>query len=325
VFQFLCLSRFRTGKPFTPLLETLQRSTSRGEAAIALTNPLQRTWRTLRGGAAHQRRRELVILSMPRTGSSYLCDCLATLPGVVVPREIFNPRGYGPLLKMANAKERFEKILGHTLEHLDDAELHRYFLEHPLEAIETLADAAARQRASLMVYKVIHHQLDRPRLEAILTQRRPDVLVLVRRRLDVWISIRKAVAVGKWHHRDTKDVEVAVDVDQFVAWMRVRDDWYAYVTQFTRQLGLAVRVLDYDRDIDRPLGELQHSARELLEGLGVRLRGGDGANVPIRERQDARTDPFAKITNGEALRATLIERGLLDYALSSPLDDRIHR
>jgi hypothetical protein len=41
--------------------------------------------------------------------------------------------------------------------------------------------------------------------------------------------------------------------------------------------------------------------------------------MPIRERQDAATDPFAKITNGEEVRAALAERGQLDYALSSPL------
>ena len=220
---------------------------------------------------------------------------------------------------MGDAKERFERVLGRRLEQLDDPELHRHFLDRPLEAIETLADAAAGQQARLMVYKVIQHQLDRSRLEAILTQRRPDVLVLVRHRLDVWISVTKAVAVGKWHHRDTKDVEVAIDVDQFLAWIRGRDDWYAYVMELTRQLGLAVRVLDYDRDVDRPLDDLQGSARDLLDGLGIRLPTGTGADVAVRERQDAPTDPFAKITNGEELRATLIERGLLDYALSSPL------
>lgn len=256
---------------------------------------------------------------MPRTGTSYLCDCLGTLPGVLIAREIFNARGYGPLLKLGDASERFAAILGRQIEGLDDAGLHQYFIDHPVEGIETLLDAAAAQQARLMVYKVIQHQLEPAKLLDILTQRRPDVLLLVRHRLDIWISIIKALAVGKWHHRDTSAVEVAVNVEQFLGWANHSDGWYAEALALTEQHGLAVRVIDYDRDVAKPLTELQRSARQMLDDLGIHLADGLGARMPIRERQDAATDPFAKITNGEEVRAALAERGQLDYALSSPL------
>ena len=154
---------------------------------------------------------------MPRTGTSYLCDCLGTLPGVMIAREIFNPRGYGPLLKFGDAKERFEAILGRPIEALDDPGLHQHFLEHPLEGIATLADAAADKRASVMVYKVIQHQLERAKLEAILNQRRPDVLVLVRHRLDIWISIvlghlkLAVLSVLRFRQGKRRNIEVGIE------------------------------------------------------------------------------------------------------------------
>lgn len=260
---------------------------------------------------------------MPRTGSSYFCDCLGTLPGVVVPREIFNRRGYGTVLRMDGARRRLEEIVGHPLTKLDDRDLHDYFISQPVEAIESLSAAAAGQHAALMVYKIISHQLQYPKLEAILEQRRPDVFVLVRRRIDVRISVAKAQAVGKWHHRDTTGIAVEIDVDQFLAWARWADKWYQSVLSLAGELGLAVRILDYDRDVDHSPADLRRSTAKMLKEFGIRLPSGPGATQRIRERQDARTDPFRKIGNGAALRDELTARGLLDYALSPPLAERV--
>jgi hypothetical protein len=260
---------------------------------------------------------------MPRTGSSYYCDCLGTLPGVVMLREIFNPRGYAPVIKLAGARRRLEAMLGSELAGADDRALHHYFLDQPLEAIEALSAAAAEERAALMVYKIIGHQLERPKLEALLRQRRPRVVILVRRRLDVWISISKAQAIGKWHNRDTKDVEVEIDLGQFMEWSQASDDWYRYAVELTDQLGLGAKILYYDRDVDRPFPELRRSTIGLLADLDIHLPRRGGTALRIRSRQDARTEPFSKISNGAALRADLAARGLLDYALSPPLQDRL--
>lgn len=260
---------------------------------------------------------------MPRTGSSYFCDCLGSLPGVVMAREIFNPRGYGPVIKMPGARRRLEQILGREIGGSDDKGLYRYFVDHPLDAIDMLATVAAEERASLMVYKIISHQLDPAKLEAVLAQRRPTIVLLVRQRLDVRISAVKAQATGKWHHTDTKDVTVEIDIDQFLAWTRRADAWYRRTIDLAGKLGLTVRILDYDRDVDRPPADLRAMTTLLLKDAGIRLPRFGGKSLKIRERQDARTDPFSKISNGDALRDELIARNLLDYALSPPLAERL--
>jgi hypothetical protein len=284
---------------------------------------LQRAWRTLTAGARRYPLRELAVLTMPRTGSSYFCDCLGSLPGVVMTREIFNPRGYGPIIKIKGARRQLEAILGREIAGSDDKGLYRHFVDHPVEAIDTLAAVAAQERASLMVYKIISHQLDPAKLEAVLTQRRPTVVLLVRQRLDVRISAVKAQSIGKWHHRDTKDVKVEIDVDQFLAWTRRADNWYHRVIDLAGELGLTVRILDYDSDVDRPAADLQAMTTSMLRDAGIRLPRFGGKKLRIRERQDARTDPFSKISNGVALRDALIARNMLDYALSPPLAERL--
>lgn len=305
------------GKP------SLKPSGLTGEAAIALKTTLQRAWQTLTGGSPRQPLRDLAVLTMPRTGSSYFCDCLGTLPGVAMLGEIFNPRGYAAVVRMEGARRRFEHIVGHQLSGVDDRELHYHFLGHPVDAIATLAAASAEEHAALLVYKIISHQLERTKLEAILEQRRPEIVVLVRRRLDVWISIAKAQAIGKWHHRDTREVDVEIDIDEFIAWTEETDDWYRHVIALTGQLGLAVRVLDYDRDVARPPAEIRRSATQMLKEQGIRLPRSGGTDLRVRARQDASTDPFSKVSNGTALRDRLLTRNLLDHALSAPLADRL--
>ncbi len=285
---------------------------------------MQRAWRKLTAPYYRSRLQELVVLSMPRTGSSYFGDCLSSLPGTLILREIFNPRGRIGVLKLERAKSELEKRLGAPLEASDDPKLQAYFTSQPLDAIEIIATAAAERGTSLFAYKIINHQLDRTRLETVLGQRRPAVVVLVRQRLDVWVSLMKAAAVGKWHHQDTRGIEISVDADQFAAWFREVDDWYQFVIDLAQRLGLQVLVLDYDRHLNHPADEMQRSIASWLQHLQIRLppSGAPKAARP-RERQDAATDPFSKITNGPELRATLVERGLLDYALSPPLADRV--
>ena len=260
---------------------------------------------------------------MPRTGSSYLSDCLSSLPGTLVLREIFNPRGRVGVLRLERAKIELERLLATRLEASDDPRLQSYFTSQPLEAIEIVSGAVAEEQNALMVYKIINHQLERAKLEAVLQQRRPAVIVLVRQRLDVWVSLMKAATVGKWHHQDTRDIEIGVDIDQFVKWFEEADDWYQFVMEVTGKLGLRLLVLDYDRHLDRPPEEIRRSIASWLRALDIRLPTGPAKDTRPRERQDAATDPFSKVTNGPDLRAKLVERGLLDYALSPPLADRI--
>jgi hypothetical protein len=284
---------------------------------------LQRAWQKL-GAPFHRRRlQELVILSMPRTGSSYLGDCLSSMPGTLVLREIFNPRGRLGVLKLARAKRELEALLGKSLEESADPQLQAYFTSQPLDAIEIVARAAADERNALMVYKIINHQLERSQLETVLVQRKPEVIVLVRQRLDVWVSLRKAATVGKWHHQDTRAIEIGVDVDEFVDWFKDVDDWYRWVMDVTAQLGLRTLVLDYDRHLDHPPDKMRRSITGWLGELQITLPSSPPRDSRPRDRQDAATDPFSKVTNGVELRANLIECGLLDYALSPPLADRI--
>lgn len=238
-------------------------------------------------------------------------------------REIFNPHGYKPLIEFESARRHFEHHLARTIMDIGDRELYQYFVDHPVEAIEALAAVSADDDAALLVYKIISHQLDPAKLRAVLEQRRPLVVLLVRRRLDNRISALKAQSIGKWANRDTTNVTVDVDVDKFLAWTRWADDWYRRAVEVTGELGLTVRILDYDRDVDRPAAELRATMATMLKDAGIRLPRSGGKNIRIRKRQDARTDPFSKISNGGALRDALIARDMLDYALSSPLAERL--
>lgn len=262
---------------------------------------------------------EIVILASPRSGTNFFCECIGALPEVIGYYELFNPQGVfglgGRILPLVT--DRFGLT---DVENAKDPRLVKIFRKTPLEALDTLASVSREQGRSAMSYKIFPRQLPMETLGQILDSEQRHPLFLVRRRLDVYISLQKARQSGSWTRNSTVDVRPEIEIDDFLQWAAGTDDWYAEAFKVAQDRTKRIIVANYDSDVDVPKRELIGRVHRALETYGINTTLGGTLKMVRFKRQDARGLPFEKIANGDALRANLEEAGKLEYALGTPLE-----
>ncbi|NHI17470.1 hypothetical protein [Microbacterium excoecariae] len=264
---------------------------------------------------------EIVLLSAPRSGTNFFCECLVDLPEIMGLYEIFNRGGvYGA--DRGNQLAILSEVSGVEASAASDPELVALFREHPLEALRALRETAERVGQSVVSYKIFPNQLSDEALERILADDHRIPLILVRSRLDVFVSYEKARQSKTWKNADTSAMRPTIDVDEFVEWARGNDAWFTSLADTLDRLGRPYRMLSYAEDVDVPKPQLIADLHATLveDGVAVSL---PAKSPGVRfQRQDVVAEPFAKVAGGEELRAELVARGLLDYALGEPLSGR---
>ena len=240
---------------------------------------------------------EIVVLSAPRNGTNFFCECLDGLPEVLGLYEVFAPGGvYGA--GREHVLSALGDVLGETLESDADPRLLSVFREDPERALAVLADVTTRIGCSILGYKVFPGQVDERTLARLIEAPHRHPFFLVRSRLDVFVSYRKVHLSDTWKNADTSGVKPEIDVDEFLDWAVVNDAWFDRLADGLEAHGKSYRVVSYGRDVDRSKSDLLRALRATLraDGLDVTLP----ASLPRERfhRQDVDADPFSKIANG---------------------------
>lgn len=262
---------------------------------------------------------EIVVISSPRTGTNFFCECLGDFPEVLGLFEIFNARGVMGSDSLNMLERLGEDLQIPTPERATDRHLVEAVRSEPFRALGVLGDIAHDRGCTGLSYKVFPRQLSVDNLASLIAGENRHVFLLVRRRLDVFISYEKARAKDVWKNESTKDLLPTVSVDDFLSWSEGVDQWYADMLHLARLHDKPYVIVDYDRDIDVPKSELMQRIAEMLAKLGTRVTVPEEDLRARFRKQDRAAEPFAKIDNGDEVRAALEEAGRLDYALSSPL------
>jgi hypothetical protein len=263
---------------------------------------------------------EIVILASPRSGSNFFCECIGALPEVAGFYELFNPNGVFGIGRriLPDICDRFGLT---DVENAKDPRLIQIFRQDPLEALDALATSSRQQGKSAMSYKILPRQLPMDTIGRILDDDRRHPLFLVRRRLDVYISLQKARHSGSWTQGRSVYVRPELQVDDFLRWSAETDEWYAEAFKASQERAKRIIVANYESDVDVPKRKLIKGLHRSLRTFGVRTTLDRGVKRARFKRQDRSGDPLDKISNGVALRASLQEAGMLKYALGAPLEE----
>lgn len=262
-------------------------------------------------GKAVHGKRLMVLFSGARSGSNYLVDILGKIPGAIALSEALNPKGVYGLNLYPEVEARLLRHFGS-----EDA-LWRAMRMTPFETLATLLEAAPADVP--VVVKILPNQVHAKVLRRILQAHAVGAIFLTRRRLDQYISLRKAREGGEWFRADTTDLRPEVRCDAFLSWTTVLENWLAEMVAMCREAGIATAFLDYDRDLKN--GTAQEISERICRRMApLQLLAGpqDLAGESWFTRQDREEDPFAKIGNGDALRADLERLGCLDEARTTP-------
>lgn len=257
----------------------------------------------------------LILLSAQRSGTNWLMDVLGRVPGVLCLRDAFNPRGvFGAAQRGGLALDAASHAFGVDGRGERDPALVDVARGNPERFLDVAEAAASARGLTWLGATVFPGHLPEDRLGVLL--RRPGTVpvVLRRRQLDRAVSYAKARRIGAWRGVDTTGQRPEVDLRMVVDQLDLARQWFRHVGRLTA--GLPAVRLTYE---DHVLG----GAERALAAVAGEVRDfpwepGDPVPKPGLARQDITEDPFARVANGEALRADLAARGLLDQALRLP-------
>lgn len=262
--------------------------------------------------------KELVIISSPRSGTNFFCECVGAIDRATSYFEVLNPGGvYGvgdkATLGALNAAFKTQAEVAR------DPDLVRSFRADPLAGIGVLRDHVTQLDQALLAYKIFPGQVPLATMEKIINRDNVVVAQIVRRRLDVFISYEKARTQNVWKNESTKDLLVTIDPDAFLGWARKIDKWFADTGSLIKKHSRPNKVWVYEDDINLPKADVAAKIQSMLIDNGLTLELTPETDKKRFSRQDRQVGPFKKIANGEELRQELRARGKYNYALSAPL------
>lgn len=262
--------------------------------------------------------KELVIISSPRSGTNFFCECVGALDTATSYFEILNPGGvYGA--GDAGTLGTLNAAFGTQADNARDVDLVRSFRADPLESIALLRNHVTDLGRTLLAYKIFPGQVNLATMEKIINRENVVVAQIVRRRLDVFISYEKARTQNVWKNESTKDVLVEIDVGAFLTWARKIDKWFADTGALIAHHNRPNKIWVYEDDINLPKAEVAEKIQSFMADNGLALNLTPETKKKRFSRQDRQVGPFKKIANGEELRQELRARGKYNYALSAPL------
>ena len=145
----------------------------------------------------------------------------------------------------------------------------------------------------------------------------PDTthVLLKRRQLDRYASLRKAVDLAQWKHTDTTDYRPTLDPEKFLCEAAAVSQWFAKTQCQTASSGTQ-RLLTFEEDLATTPDAAFAAIRLAVPWLAVPKPTHRIASS--FQRQDKTENVFDRILNGTEFRRALLERGQLDAALGYP-------
>lgn len=259
----------------------------------------------------------ICIIGMRRTGSNHLMGVLRNFRELEATGELFNKQdvfGIGQMLP------ELRKATGLPIPRLGDQMVKAYARGNPGGFLGAMEQAVRQKGKRAYCFKVFEDQLSR---EAIETQvlSRPGMrqVLLVRRALDSYVSLRKAESLDEWVGRDTTASPIALDAEAFAAWLETQGAWYGHWLARAKARGERPTVLSYEHDIDRPTPVVLWRFRRTARHSGIRLRMPLWPRKRGLARQDRTGDIQARIANWPEFSAGLERLRLSEAAFGYPL------
>lgn len=180
-----------------------------------------------------------VVLAGMRTGSNLLEEHLAAMPGLRVHGELFNPHFFG--------KPKIESLFGLSLDERDAEPL------RVLEAMQAESDDLPGFR--------LFYDHDQRVIEHVLKDERAAKIILSRRPLDSYVSLKIARQTGQWWLGDlatARTAKVAFDVVEYAEFMSTLGEFQDRVRRALQITGQTAFHIDYadlsDDDVIAGLG-----------------------------------------------------------------------
>lgn len=167
----------------------------------------------------------VVWISLPRTGTNYLCKLLQNHHRIESHYEIFHKHNfYAKVENRTKIVNFINKQYSKKFSNYQDPNLIRWIHENPHSLLETLKKNSLKKYFS---FKIFPGQLNQNLVTKTIINDNSIKKILVKRNLlDVYVSRGIAMNLKKWGHVDTSKMKLEIDFDDFFKWYNWANRWY---------------------------------------------------------------------------------------------------
>jgi hypothetical protein len=144
-------------------------------------------------------------------------------------------------------------------------------------------------------------------------------IFVVRRQIDAYVSLAKAVAMDAWRDTDLTPVKVKLDAQRFAAWMDEQEAWYAHWKAWLEKRAYPVPVMRYETHLSVPDDSVLKRFASTVTQVGITLRVPATLSHPGLVKQDREKAAAFRVKNWSEFSRTLGEMGLEKRAFGYPL------
>ncbi len=252
---------------------------------------------------------KLCIVSINRSGTNYFCDSLSGFDEVYSAKEIFGEEGsYG-------VEEFFPNVINEMQLELEAEEQDAISLRNsrPLIFVDKIAKQACWKGCNIFSFKIFPNQIDNKLIiERFVKNHDYIKFVIVRSRIDVYISLQKALLSGAWLKNNSTNIKLSLDVEHFLKWCDVNDQWYNNVISCLIENNQRFKIISYNNHINISQEHLNNYIYYSLRECGLSISKNTTYSSDLvkqeklsrEEREEQYCDFFAELK----------KRGMYDYA-----------
>ena len=218
-----------------------------------------------------------VVLAGMRTGSNLLEEQLAAMPGIVSHGELFNPHFFG--------KPGKDTLWGLSMPARNS---------DPVRVIDSMLKSGSGLHGFRLFY-----DHDTRAIDYVLQDRKAAKIILTRRPIDSYVSLKIARKTGQWWLGDmtsARAAKVPFDAEEYIDFLSELTEFQARIKRTLQTTGQTAFHIQYDDLFDE----------DVLAGLGVFL-GSDGPpdGSKVKAKVQNPTPVLARLTNPQVAEEAL--------------------
>ena len=178
---------------------------------------------------------------------------------------------------------------------------------------------ALAERKSLLVVKATS-SIPRDIVERDLLGRSGmRAIFVVRRQIDAYVSLAKAMALDAYRDTDLTNVKVKLDAGRFAAWLDEQEAWYAHWKLWLERRSFPVPILRYETHLTVPPESVLRRFASTVAQVGITVRMPLSFPHPGLVKQDREKAAASRVKNWSDFSKGLIERGIEKRAFGYPI------
>jgi len=246
--------------------------------------------------------KSLVIISFPRSGSTYFCSLLKQIRELQVYLELFH---FDKEVVVQHMEGDWSRVESRLLERGYSGE--RLFPDYKEDPTIFLEELNRLNKEKSISYKVFPSHLSQSALEKCIAGN--AVIFLYRNIVDSYISREIAKRTGMYANHDSSNEKITFDRNEFLSFGREVTTHFETAALLCDRNDIKPKLIKFNETLkDGFLASLVDGAQGLL-ARPLRLQ--EKASV-LPVRQDRRENPADKVHNPEEMLAVLAELGLLE-------------